>query len=159
MAARTITWSNHSNWRSSSVYAATWMRVREANQRYHDRYPGDLDRLRVLLRRRANLGNPDGVIGQLRVGLGARRAWIDDKPLELTAREFSLLEALFVRQGHVVSRTQLTEALCDWEQDLTDNGLDISVHRLRRKLVDSGARVRTIRGLGYLLEESRSADN
>jgi two-component system OmpR family response regulator len=70
----------------------------------------------------------------------------------LTAREYSLLEALVVRQQRVVSRTQLTEALCDWEQDLTSNGLDISIHRLRRKLRNCGAHIRTIRGLGYLLE-------
>jgi two-component system, OmpR family, response regulator len=46
------------------------------------------------------------------------------------------------------------EALCDWDQELTDNGLDIAIHRLRRKLQGSGTGVRTIRGLGYLLEET-----
>ena len=49
---------------------------------------------------------------------------------------------------------RLIEALCNWDEDLTDNGLDISIHRLRRKLDQSGARIRTVRGLGYMLEES-----
>ena len=52
---------------------------------------------------------------------------------------------------------QLVEALCNWDQELTDNGLDIAIHRLRRKLHGSGATVRTVRGLGYLLEESADA--
>lgn len=111
-----------------------------------------LARARALLRRRANSGLTDMTLGRLRLNLGARRVWLDDQPLELTAREYVLLEALFVRQKHVVSRGQLMEAVCDWESDLSDNGLDISVHRLRRKLAGSGTQIRTIRGLGYLLE-------
>jgi len=115
-------------------------------------------RARALLRRRANGGVPEISVGRLRINVGARRVWLDEEPLDLTAREYSLLEALFARHQHVVSRAQLMEALCDWEQDLTDNGLDISVHRLRRKLRDSGVQIRTIRGLGYLLEESKAED-
>ncbi|WP_159016151.1 response regulator [Cognatiluteimonas profundi] len=115
-----------------------------------------LARSRALLRRRSSGGVPEVVVGRLRVNIGARRAWLDDAPLELTAREYSLLEALLARQQRVVSRAQLTEALCDWEQDLTSNGLDISIHRLRRKLHNSGAHIRTIRGLGYLLEPTET---
>ena len=115
-----------------------------------------LARSRALLRRRANSGLAEMALGRLRLHLGARRVWLGDQPLELTAREYALLEALFVRQQHVVSRGQLMEAVCDWESDLSDNGLDISVHRLRRKLAGSGTQIRTIRGLGYMLE---TADN
>ncbi|TBR10177.1 MAG: response regulator transcription factor [Lysobacter sp.] len=107
---------------------------------------------RALLRRRANGGLPEMSLARVRLNVGARRAWLDDEPIELTAREYSLLEALFVRQQQVVSRSRLIEAMCDWSQDLTDNGLDICIHRLRRKLHDSGVQIRTIRGLGYLLE-------
>lgn len=115
-------------------------------------------RVRALLRRRAHGGVTENTIGRLRLNVDARRVWLDDQPLELTARDYSLLEALFARQQHVVSRTQLTEALCDWDHDLTDNGLDISIHRLRRKLEGSGVRIRTIRGLGYLLEGAGGVD-
>jgi two-component system, OmpR family, response regulator len=110
-------------------------------------------RVRALLRRSSSKGVPEMVLGRLRLDLPGHRAWMDQTPLELTAREFGLLEALVLRADRVTSRAQLVEALCDWDQELTDNGLDIAIHRLRRKLRDSGTTVRTIRGLGYLLEE------
>ncbi|MDE1893191.1 MAG: response regulator transcription factor [Pseudomonadota bacterium] len=114
-------------------------------------------RVRALLRRASNQGKPDLLIGRLRLDLPGHRAWIGATALELTAREFGLLEALALRPDRVTSRAQLIEALCDWDQELTDNGLDIAIHRLRRKLHGSGTSVRTIRGLGYLLEEADAA--
>lgn len=111
-------------------------------------------RTRALLRRRASRGAPELLLGRLRLDLPGRRVSIDDHALELTAREFGLLEALVAHTDRLVSRAQLIDALCSWDQDLTDNGLDIAMHRLRRKLRGSGVCVRTVRGLGYLLEES-----
>ena len=64
-----------------------------------------------------------------------------------------MLAALATRQDKVTSRPQLVEAVCGWDDDLTDNGLDIAIYRVRRKLQGSGVTIRTIRGLGYLLEE------
>ncbi len=116
-------------------------------------------RVRALIRRRTTHGVPIVSVGRLHVDLTARRARIDQTPIELTARESALLEALVARQGRLVSRSQLVEALCNWEQELSDNGLDIALHRLRRKLQDSGASIRTIRGLGYLLEESATEES
>ncbi|WP_329741026.1 response regulator transcription factor [Dyella sp. A6] len=110
-------------------------------------------RVRALLRRYTAQGALELTLGRLRLDLPGHRAWVDDMPLELTAREFGLLEALATRPERVTSRAQLIEALCSWDDELTDNGLDIAIHRLRRKLADSGTQVRTIRGLGYLLEE------
>lgn len=110
-------------------------------------------RVRALLRRIGSQGKPEFRLGRLRLDLPGHRAWTGQVPLELTAREFGLLEALAMRADRVTSRAQLIEALCDWDQELTDNGLDIAIHRLRRKLEGSGTGVRTIRGLGYLLEE------
>ncbi|MEO5810545.1 MAG: response regulator transcription factor [Rhodanobacter sp.] len=114
-------------------------------------------RVRALLRRRNTDGRPELQLGQLRLDLPGHRAWLGRAALELTAREFGLLEALALRPDRVTSRAQLVEALCDWDQELTDNGLDIAIHRLRRKLQGSGTSVRTIRGLGYLLEEADAA--
>jgi two-component system, OmpR family, response regulator len=114
-------------------------------------------RVRALLRRYTTQGAPELALGRLRLDLPGHRAWVDDTPLELTAREFGLLEALAARPDRVTSRAQLIEALCSWDEELTDNGLDIAIYRLRRKLVDSGTQVRTIRGLGYLLEEVKEA--
>ncbi|MFC6839169.1 response regulator [Xanthomonas theicola] len=113
-----------------------------------------LARTRALLRRRSSGGVPEMALGQLRINLAGRRVWQLDESLDLTAREFALLETLLLNSGRVVSRSQLTESLCDWQHEITDNGLDISMHRLRRKLEHSGVGIRTIRGLGYLLEET-----
>lgn len=110
-------------------------------------------RVRALLRRSVSQGATQLAIGQLRLDISGHRAWIGSEPLELTAREFGLIEALAARSNRVTNRAQLVEALCSWDQELTDNGLDIAIHRVRRKLKDSGATIRTIRGLGYLLEE------
>jgi two-component system OmpR family response regulator len=112
-------------------------------------------RVRALLRRYTSQGAPELSIGRLRLDLPGHRAWVDNIPLELTAREFGLLEALAARPDRVTSRAQLVEALCSWDEELTDNGLDIAIYRLRRKLTDSGTQVRTIRGLGYLLEQAK----
>lgn len=114
-------------------------------------------RVRALLRRSASKGNTELRIGRLRLDLPGHRAWVDEAPLELTAREFGLIEALAGRPDRITNRAQLVESLCNWDQELTDNGLDIAIHRLRRKLHGSGATVRTVRGLGYLLEEAGDA--
>jgi two-component system OmpR family response regulator len=114
-------------------------------------------RVRAQLRRRTSHGAPEWQMGKLRMDLPGHRAWVEDSALELTAREFGLLEALAARPDRVTSRAQLIEALCSWDQDLTDNGLDIALHRLRRKLKGSGTSVRTVRGLGYLLEEAEAS--
>lgn len=109
-------------------------------------------RVRALLRRRTTQGVPELQLARLRLDLPRRRAQVDGVALELTPREFGLLEALAARLDRVMSREQLVEALCSWDTSLTDNGLDIAVYRLRRKLDGSGVRIRTVRGLGYLLE-------
>jgi len=113
-------------------------------------------RVRALLRRVASKGTPELKLGRLRVDLPGQRAWIDETALDLTAREFGVLAALASRVGRLTSRAQLVESLCNWDQELTDNGLDIAVHRLRRKLHGCGTGVRTIRGLGYMLEEGEA---
>ena len=109
-------------------------------------------RARALLRRRTSQGVPELTLGDLAIDLPRRRARVGAQTLELTPREFGLLEALAARLDRVVSREQLVDALCSWDTTLTDNGLDIAVYRLRRKLDGSGVRIRTVRGLGYLLE-------
>ena len=110
-------------------------------------------RVRALLRRRQGGTRMHTVIGQLRMDIAGRQAWVGERALLLSARESALLELLVGRAGRLVTRAQATDALCAWDAAISDNGLDIAVHRLRRKLEDSGARIRTVRGLGYLIEE------
>lgn len=114
-------------------------------------------RVRALLRRRSNQGVPLLQVGRLGIDLPGRRVLLDEQPLELTAREFAVLEVLASRANRVTPREHLLEALCTWNDQLSDNGLDIAVHRLRRKLSGSGTNVRTVRGLGYLLEADDGA--
>ena len=114
-------------------------------------------RVRALLRRASSRGVPELQLGRLRLDLPGHRAWIDETALELTAREFGLLEALALRPDRVTSRAQLIEALCDWDQELTDNGLDIAIHRLRRKLHGSGTGVSYHPRAGIPAGRSRSS--
>lgn len=82
--------------------------------------------------------------------------WLDDMPMELTQREWSLLSLLVGNSGQVVSRE---DVLAVWQTQPMDgaagggsNALEVYVHRLRRKLQDSGLSIRNVRGLGYMLE-------
>jgi len=114
-------------------------------------------RVRALLRRATTRGHDELRIGPLRINLLGQRVHHGDTPLDFTRREFGLLAALAIRQDQISSRAHLIEALCRWDEELTGNGLDIAIYRLRRKLQGRGLNVRTIRGLGYLLEEKFDA--
>lgn len=113
-------------------------------------------RLRVLLRR--GHGHPTNrvTIGRLCLDLAARTAAVDDAPLELTAREFALLELLVLHPGATLSRTAIVEALYAEDGDRDSNVIDVFVARLRRKLVGAGLRgadvIHTVRGAGYRLD-------
>ena len=95
------------------------------------------------------------VAHRLRVDPALPMAWLDDEVMELTHREWSLLTLLVNNLGQVVSRE---DVLAVWQSDPTDgagsgsNALEVYVHRLRRKLQDSGLNIRNVRGLGYMLE-------
>ena len=110
-------------------------------------------RVRALVRRAANKGAAELRIGNLVLDLAGQRVSCDSRALDLTRREFGLLAALATRQDKVTSRPQLVESVCGCDDELTDNGLDIAIYRVRRKLQGCGVTIRTIRGLGYLLEE------
>lgn len=109
-------------------------------------------RVRALIRRGQLGANAALVCGQLTFDPAARRARSGSDMLDLSARELGVLEVLMLRQGKVVNKEQIMEALCNWDEDLGDNAIEVYIHRLRKKLELSGARIRTIRGLGYLLE-------
>ena len=109
-------------------------------------------RLRALLRRAS--GTTDLVtVGQLVLDRRARRFSVDGQPLEFAAREFALLWELMTPPGRVLSKSELSARLSDAGEALGENALEASFSRLRRKLAGSGAAIRTLRGLGYLLED------
>ena len=83
----------------------------------------------------------------------ARRFFLSGQPWDLPAREFEVLHELMTPPGRVVSKRELSLKLSDADDALGDNALEAFISRLRRKLASSGAAIRTLRGLGYVLED------
>ncbi|HEY7656541.1 MAG TPA: response regulator [Burkholderiales bacterium] len=110
-------------------------------------------RVRALIRRGQSGGGSLLSHGALTLDIAGRRALLDGEPLELSAREIGVLEVLMLRSGRVVNKDQLAEELYGWDEDVSANAIEVYVHRLRRKLEPAGVTIRTIRGLGYLLEK------
>jgi DNA-binding response OmpR family regulator len=73
--------------------------------------------------------------------------------VDLSAREVALLEALLLSAGRVVSKDQLADRLYGVSDEVGPNAIEVFVHRLRRKIEAAGVSIRTIRGLGYLVEK------
>ncbi|PWU00061.1 MAG: DNA-binding response regulator [Candidatus Melainabacteria bacterium] len=109
-------------------------------------------RVRALLRRSTKSKDEELVLGELRFDVIGRRAFIKDVPLELSARELAVLEFLLQRAGRVVNKEQLIEYMYGWDEDVTYNAIEVNVHRLRKKIEAADVNIRTIRGLGYLLD-------
>ena len=108
-------------------------------------------RLRALVRRAK--GTEDMVtLGQLKLDRKARRFAMGSTPLDLPAREFEVLWELMSPPGHAVSKRALSDKLSTFDEALGDNALEAFISRLRKKLLGSGASIRTLRGIGYLLE-------
>ncbi|NTV09145.1 MAG: response regulator transcription factor [Zoogloea sp.] len=78
---------------------------------------------------------------------------IGSQVVDLSAREVGLLEVLLLRAGRLVSKEQLVDHLCGWGEEVSNNAIEVYVHRLRKKLEASGVRIATVRGLGYCLEK------
>ncbi|HCI13535.1 MAG: DNA-binding response regulator [Gallionellales bacterium GWA2_60_142] len=109
-------------------------------------------RVRALLRRGQCGTNPMLCCGALSFDSVGRRAAINGQPLELTSREVSLLEALMLRAGKVVSKEQLLERLYSYSEEASNNAIEVYIHRLRKKTAPAGVSIRTIRGLGYIID-------
>ena len=112
-------------------------------------------RLRALVRRAH--GTDDRVErGALLLDRKARRFYLQSQPWDLPAREFEVLWELMTPPGRVVSKRVLSDKLSETDEALGDNALEAFISRLRKKLLGSGVGIRTLRGIGYVLEESTS---
>ncbi|MDO9006744.1 MAG: response regulator transcription factor [Thiobacillus sp.] len=109
-------------------------------------------RLRALLRRAGGKADTQIHIGRLVFDSVKRQACVDDTPLVLSARELEVFEILLSHAGRVTAKEVIADRLTGWDEGVGDNAVEVYIHRLRRKLVGSGVVVRTLRGLGYLLE-------
>jgi DNA-binding response OmpR family regulator len=107
-----------------------------------------LARIRALTRRADQATASTIEVGEVRLDLLARRAWRGDRPVELSNREFSLLEYLLRHPGQVLSRTQILFSVWEYDADPSSNVVDVYVRYLRRKLGDPSP-ISTIRGAGY----------
>ncbi|HEV2875102.1 MAG TPA: response regulator transcription factor [Thermoleophilaceae bacterium] len=114
-----------------------------------------LARLRALLRRRPPRGSASLVVGDLRLNPATREAHRGDRELELTAREFELLEHLMRNERIVVSRQALLDEVWGYHPFAETNTVDVFISNLRRKLEQGGEPrvLHTIRGAGYVLRD------
>lgn len=114
-----------------------------------------LARLQVITKRVRTKEQTNIYIGDLHIDLLARRATRGSRRLDLTAKEFSLLEVLAQRQSQIVSKTVITELVWDICFDTNTNVVEATVKRLRAKLEQEGEPklLHTIRGIGYVLEQ------
>lgn len=111
-------------------------------------------RVRALIRRGQCGVNPVYTCGTMTFDSVGRRAAINGETLELTTRELSVLEALMSRIGWVVSKEQLIERLYSYAEEASGNAIEVYIHRLRKKIESAGVSIKTIRGLGYIIEKS-----
>jgi DNA-binding response OmpR family regulator len=112
-------------------------------------------RLRALVRR--SHGQPQECLRAHDVVLdpAARSVLRAGEPIALSTREFDLLHALMLNAGRVLSREQLEQHLYSWGQEVDSNAVEVHVHHLRRKI--GGSLIRTVRGVGYMLQREEPA--
>jgi two-component system OmpR family response regulator len=110
-------------------------------------------RSRALIRRSNAVTSAQLRIGSLDLDLAHQQASHQGAPLELTRREWSILECLALNAGRIVPKQKLISAISSWDEELSSNAVEAHVSRLRAKLGEAAA-IRVVRGLGYRLDES-----
>jgi two-component system OmpR family response regulator len=105
-----------------------------------------------VIRRACGAADDNVNVGRLALDSAGQRVMLDGRALELSSREFRVLEMLMTRSGRVISKEALIQRLYGWDQEVGKNAVEIFVHRVRKKLQSAGVNIRTVRGLGYLLE-------
>mgnify|MGYP002737522916 FL=1 len=115
-------------------------------------FPELLARLQALLRRSQRRQGLTSQVARLSLDEAARRGWVAGEPIELSGREWTLLSLLVQQQGKVVTKEHIHAAWSDESEVGGGNAIEVYVHRLRRKTEGAGVNIRTVRGIGYLLE-------
>lgn len=117
--------------------------------------PFDLEelsaRMRAALRRSGAQSSSVLRCGELMLDMSRHEVCYQNRPVSLTVREFTVLQTLMLRQGQILSRSQLEQALYGWGDEIESNAVEVHIHHLRKKL--DGRLIRTIRHLGYRLEQ------
>jgi DNA-binding response OmpR family regulator len=108
-------------------------------------------RVRALLRR-TSLPAGAVAIGDLTVDIEAKSVRCNGNPVDLTVREWTLLELFLSRPGRVLGKEQIAQQLSSYDAQLSPNAIEVYISRLRSKIEAGGVRIRTVRGFGYLWE-------
>lgn len=117
--------------------------------------PELIARIKALVRR--SIPKPVELhIGGLSLDVFSKRARINDQPIDLSAREWAVLEYLMQQASRVVSKQQIINAILPWGEELTLNAVEVYISRIRLKIAGAGIVIRTIRGFGYMLEKGDS---
>jgi len=116
--------------------------------------PELLARCRALIRRSNSVANPQISFGDLELDTTRKSVTAAGKVLELSQREWAILECMIMNAGHIVSKNKLMSTIADWSEDLTLNAVEVYVSRLRAKL-GNAAVISTVRGMGYRIDEPR----
>lgn len=113
-----------------------------------------LARINALIRRKYDVGRTVITIGDLHVDLNAKQVRYDEKPIDLTAHEFGVVELLALRRGQVVTRTEISEHLYGFDGEPNSNTVDVYIGQVRRKIEEAGGprMIQTRRGMGYILD-------
>jgi DNA-binding response OmpR family regulator len=106
-------------------------------------------RLHALIRRSAGRAIPHIQIGAVRIDPSSKQAWCDDRIVQLSAKEFAVLEMLMQNAGRVLTRSQLEQGLYGWSDGADSNTVEVFIHHLRRKVGSDF--IRTLRGIGYIV--------
>ena len=109
-----------------------------------------LARMRALVRRKGGAATSVLTNDLLSLDLARRSAFVEGTEVGLSKREFALLQALMLRPGAVLSRSQLESSVYGWGEEVESNAVDVIIHGLRRKL--GADRIRNVRGLGWRVE-------
>ncbi|OQW72286.1 MAG: DNA-binding response regulator [Proteobacteria bacterium ST_bin11] len=114
-------------------------------------------RVRALLRRWQGGFNHDIRFGQLVLDTRQQQITNQGLAMALPPREYGVLEALLLQAGRIVSKDNIAQRLAVRSEELADNAIEVYIHRLRKRLEPLGIGIRTLRGLGYLLEQNDDA--
>ncbi len=114
-----------------------------------------LARMRAVVRRKSGRAEPAIEVGGVTLDPSTHEVSRDGVPLALSAREYSVLEALMLRPGAILSRAQLEDLLYGWGEELESNAISVYVHQLRRKLGEGF--IHTVRGVGYYVGEPKAS--
>jgi two-component system, OmpR family, response regulator len=115
-------------------------------------------RIHALIRRSYGNFSKDIVCGRLVLDTRRHEVLADGGPMILFPREYALLETFMLNLGRVVSKDKIAQRLANDDDGIGDNAIEVSIHRLRKRLSSFGIQIRTLRGLGYLLETTRTTD-